>query len=64
MELTFSYSDVFYTQNLSLTFSQPSINLFMFFIDRYNLTVIGQHYHFMTASDRFPVPVRSAVKSE
>jgi len=40
MELTFSY-DVFYTQNLSLTFSQPSINLFMFFIDRYNLTVIG-----------------------
>ena len=41
MELTFSYSDVFYTQNLSLTFSQPSINLFMFFIDRYNLTVIG-----------------------
>jgi len=36
----------------------------MFFTDRYNLTVIGQHYHFMTSSDRFPVPVRSAVKSE
>jgi len=27
------------------------------------LTVIGQHYHFITPSDRFPVPDRSAVKS-
>ena len=44
MELTFSYSDVFYTQNLYLTFSQPSINLFMFFIDRYN------HCHWLTLS--------------
>jgi len=35
----------FYTQNLSCAFSQPRINLFMFF------------------AGRFPVPVRSAVKS-
>jgi len=34
-------SDVFYTQNLCLTFSQSTINLVMFFTDRYNLTVIG-----------------------
>ena len=25
------------------------------------LTVIGQHYHFITPSDQFPVPVRSAI---
>jgi len=36
----------------------------MFFTDRYNLTAIGQHYHFMTSSDQFPVLERSAVKSE
>ena len=30
---------------------------------RYNLTIINEHYHFMTSSDRIPVPVRSAVKS-
>jgi len=42
MELTLQFrSGVFYTQNLSLTFSQSTINLFMFFTDRYNLTVIG-----------------------
>ena len=27
------------------------------------LTVIGWHYHFITPSDPFPVPVRSAIKS-
>jgi len=26
-------------------------------------TIINKQYHFMTSSDRFPVPVRSAVKS-
>ena len=26
-------------------------------------TIINEQYHFMTSSDRFPVPVRSAVKS-
>ena len=26
-------------------------------------TIIYKQYHFMTSSDRFPVPVRSAVKS-
>ena len=25
--------------------------------------IINEHYHFITSSDRFPVPVRSAVKS-
>jgi len=29
----------------------------------YGLTIINEHYHFMTSSDRFLVPVRSAVKS-
>jgi len=29
----------------------------------YDLTIINEHYHFMTSSDRFPVPIRSAVKS-
>jgi len=29
----------------------------------YDLTLINEHYHFTTSSDRFPVPVRSAVKS-
>jgi len=29
---------------------------------RYNLTIINEHYHFMT-TDRFSVPVRSAAKS-
>ena len=28
-----------------------------------NLTIINEHHHFMTSSDRFPVPIRSAVKS-
>ena len=27
------------------------------------LTVTGWHYHFITPSDQFPVPVRSAIKS-
>ena len=27
------------------------------------LTVIGWHYHFITPSDKFPVPVRSALRS-
>jgi len=31
-------------------------------LHRYALTIINKHYHFIT-SDRFPVPVRSAVKS-
>jgi len=31
---------------------------------RYNLTIVNKHYHFMTSSDRFPVPDRSAVKSD
>ena len=26
-------------------------------------TIIDKQYHFMTSTDRFPVPVRSAVKS-
>ena len=26
-------------------------------------TIINKQYHFMTSSDRFPVPVRSAIKS-
>jgi len=29
----------------------------------YDLTIINKHYHFMTCPDRFPVPARSAVKS-
>jgi len=28
-----------------------------------DLTIINEHYHFMTSSDPFPVPVRSAVRS-
>ena len=32
----------FYTQNLSRTFSQPSINLFMFFTDHYLTTSCNQ----------------------
>jgi len=30
---------------------------------RYNLTIVNEHYRFMTSSAQFPVPVRSAVKS-
>jgi len=29
----------------------------------YDLTIINEHYHFMTSSDRFSVPARLAVKS-
>jgi len=30
---------------------------------RYDLTIINKHYHFRISSDQFPLPVRSAVKS-
>jgi len=32
-------------------------------LHHYDLTIVGRHYHLITSSDRFPVPVKSAVKS-
>jgi len=44
--------------------TQPNTtNQHLYSPHHYDLTVVGQRYHFITPSDRFPVPVRSAVKS-
>jgi len=33
-------------------------------LQHYDLIIINEYYHFMTSFDQFPVPIRSAVKSD